>query len=115
MLFSLIPSIEYLCFGEDSNLRERFRAKLNRILDSRWLTVVSSLKALGLADGLLFETEFLRLTDLLGFTVRIKTELIENRRQQFLVLQESTATHIKLFELVSFDINRFFDRRVNSN
>jgi len=115
MLFSLIPSIEYLCFGEDSDLREKFRAKLNRKLGSRWLTVVSSLKALKLADGLLFETEFLRLTDLLGFTVRIKTEFIEERRQKFPFLQNSTANHIKLFELVSFDINRFFDCRVNNN
>ena len=108
MLFSLIPSIEYFCFGEDSELRERFQVKLNRELGSRWLPLVPLLKALELTDELLFETEFLRLTDCLGFTVRMKTETTENIRQIFPVLQDSAATHIKLFELVNFDINRFF-------
>ena len=110
MLFSLIPSIEYFCFGESSDLRERFRVKLDRNLGSKWLPLVSLLKAHELTDRLLFETEFLRLADCLGFAVRIKTEPIENRRQRFPVLQDSTATHIKLFELVNFDINRFFTR-----
>ncbi len=109
IFFSLIPSIEYLCFGEDSDLREQFRDKLNSQLGSRWLPVVSLLKALRFADERLFETEFLRLMDCLGFTVRIRTEPIENRRRDFRILQNSTATQVRVFELVNFDINRFFN------
>ena len=110
MLFSLIPSIEYLCFGEKSDLREQFKIKLNQKLGSRWGAVVSFLKALELTNELQFETEFLRLTDYLGFTVRIKNEPIENRIQKFPVLQDSPTTKVKLFELVNFDINRFFNQ-----
>ena len=110
MLFSLIPSIEYLCFGEKGDLIEQFEVKLNRKLGSSWKPVVSFLKALELANELKFETEFLKLTDYLGFTVQIKTEPIENRIQKFPVLQDSPATQIKLFELVNFDINHFFNR-----
>lgn len=63
---SLIPSIEYLRFGENSDLRTQFGIKLNKSLQSRWLQVDSLLKTLAFADAQSFEKGFLELTDYLG-------------------------------------------------
>ena len=115
-IFFLIPSVEYFCFGENSDLREQFRGKLHTSLGQRWLRVDSFLESVSFADATSFETEFLRLMDCLGFTVIIKTEPIKNRRSYFRVLHDSTATEVKVFELVNnLDIHRFFECGVNSD
>lgn len=101
--FSLIPAIEYLCFGEDSDLRDQFGIKLNKSLQSRWLQVDSLLKTLGFADAQSFEKGFLKLTAYFGFTVGIKTKPIEGElRQNFKILKNSEGAQIKVFEMVGF-------------
>jgi hypothetical protein len=100
---SLIPSIEYLCFGENSDLRAQFGIKLNKSLQSRWLQVGSLLKTLGFADAQSFEEGFLELTDYLGFKVKVKTKPVEGIiRKSFKILQNSDEAQIKVFEMIDF-------------
>jgi len=105
---SLIPAIEYLCFGEDSDLRHQFGIKLNKSLHSRWLLVDSLLKTLGFADAQSFEKGFLELTDYLGFKVIVKTKPIEGIiRKSFKILQNSDEAQIKVFEMRDFGFPKF--------
>lgn len=105
---SLIPAIEYLCFGENSDLRYQFGIKLTKSLQSRWLQVDSLLKTLGFADAQSFEKGFLELADYLGFKVRVKTKPIEGIiRKSFKILQNSDETQIKVFEMIDFGSPKF--------
>lgn len=106
--FSLIPSIEYLRFGKDLDLKGHFSIKLNKSLDSKWLLVDSLLKKLGFADAQSFEKGFLELTDCLGFKVIIKTKPIKgNIRKSFKILQNSDDAQIKVFEMIDFGSPKF--------
>lgn len=105
---SLIPAIEYLCFGEDTDLKKQFDIKLNKSLDSRWLFVNSLLKELGFANAFSFEKGFLNLADCFGFKVRMKTIPIEGViRRRFNILQNSGDAQIKIFEMVDFGAPKF--------
>lgn len=107
LFFSLIPTIEYLYFGEDKRLREEFKLKLDKKLDKKWLSISSLLKALNFADSHSFETEFVKLSRCLGFIIQIKIESItEELRNNFKILQINKIDDIKIFELINFDFRR---------
>ena len=108
LFLSLIPAIEYLSFGEDSDLREQFGIKLNKSLQSRLLKVDSLLKSLKFADAQSFEKGFLELSDCFGFKVRIRTKPVEGIiRKSFKILQNTDEDQIKVFELIDFGYPKF--------
>jgi len=99
---SLIPTIKYLHFGEDAKLREQFRIKLSKSLDSKWLFVESLLVELGFANAQSFENGFLRLADCFGYDVKIKIKPNEGEiKKSFRFLQNSNNTQIKVFEMIN--------------
>ncbi|MBE0521191.1 MAG: hypothetical protein IBX39_02850 [Candidatus Methanoperedenaceae archaeon] len=100
---SLIPAIEYLHFGKDSKLRDQFRIKLSKLLDSKLLCVDSLLLELGFANAQSFETGFLRLAYCFGYDVNIKIKPNEGEiKKSFRFLQNSNNTQIKVFEMINW-------------
>lgn len=107
LFFSLIPSIEYLYFGEEEGLKEQFKLKLDKKLDKKWLSVASLLNTLDFADSHLFEKEFVKITRCFGYNIQIKIESInEELRKSFKILQNNNVENIKIFELIDFDFRR---------
>lgn len=102
-IYSLIPGIEYLLFGEDLKLRDLFECKLNEKYGKTWSTIESLLNTLSFADPFVFETEFLRLADCFGYIIQTEP-ITKDVREIFKILQEDKYPDVKIFKLMAFDV-----------